>query len=116
MDNESMEMTENRTLRYIARGGLFFLVFLSLLLSFVPIVSWWGGLLGLVLLGGIWALGQSFSHNSQERPKYFSMLIRICMVSIFFGLFVHLGCRVYSSWNISIFETECEKEKAQVLD
>ena len=86
-------------------------VTIALLLSLLPLVSWWGGLIALAIGGYYYYL-----HRAQrgELKPWQTAVYRLARWGIIFGIVFHTGCRMYSSYRVSQFAEDCLKQKEAI--
>lgn len=95
----------------------YILIYLLLIISLMPIIAWWAGLIGL----GIFIL-QVYLFVAPQRPnlqnlfaasaEYFRLRKgKIVFYIIFFGLIVHSACRIHSEILIHKLYLEASEEK-----
>lgn len=79
------------------------LVFLAFFISLLPLISWWGGVL---------ALGLTFYYWKTQKK---GVIYKLALLSVFLGLFLHLGCRVHSSLLVHQLKKEIDEKKQKVF-
>lgn len=99
-------------LRLLIKIGLYLVV----LLSMMPIIGFYGGLLGLIIFGGlIYYLKTNKIAWKDPFNRYRRRWVWLAFYAVLFGLVAHSGCKVHSSILMTKFEAECRQEKNSLL-
>ena len=117
MKNKNIENTIRVILDKISAGKLVSLVITTVLIIFVlismtPIISWVGGVAGLLSFGMLMVISR-FKFLSQEPfpKKTVRKWIRLSTYSILFGVVFYTGCRIQSAILVNTLIEECASEQ-----
>ena len=109
---EGEQKFTSRPLRIAVKLGLFLVLFLSMM----PIIGFYGGLLGLFLFVGlIYYLKKNKIAWKSPYNRYRRGWIRLAFYAVLFGLVAHTSCKIHSSLLIADFRQECREEKGNLL-
>ena len=91
-------------------------LYLVVLLSMMPIVGFYGGLIGLALFSGlVYYLKRNKIAWKDPFNRYRRNWIKLAFYAILFGLVAHTGCKIHSSILIAKFQEECRQEKGALV-
>ena len=94
---------------------LLILSYLVVLLSMLPLVGWWAGLISLVASGALFFLIFIVRKERGQNPLLLRFL-RLSVYGVICGVFLHLCCGFYSSYRVNRLDKECSEEKKAVFD
>lgn len=89
-------------------------VYTGLILSLLPLISWWGGLIAMSVLIAIAFLYYTIWNRSLTRLA--RHWLKISFIAFFLGIIAHTGCRLHSNILISDFYEDCQKAKAEAIN
>lgn len=109
-------MNKNKIL--IISGKILIWLFLSILIlvSILPLVQWWAGVLAFIILTSIAILSflkPELKEKLNDKP-YIGWLKAVVVV-FFFGFIMHMGCSIYSDIKVAEFTDDAHKEKDNVF-
>lgn len=109
-------MQKNKIFSISLKIFIWILLSILLLVSILPLVQWWAGVIALISLVSVGIL--SFLKpelNEKIRQKPYLGWMKALMIIFFFGFILHLGCSIYSDIKIAQFAEDAHKEKDHVF-
>ncbi len=95
---------------------IYIVFYVLLLLALLPLVSWWAGLIALVLAAGLYYVLFYWRRDVPILNKLdLFRVFRLSIIAVFFGVICQLGCSVYSNLRVSSLYDECQSEKASAF-
>ena len=96
-------------------GGFVF-AYSIVLLSLMPVVSLWAGIIALVFLLVVYFDIQKLRLFTELHDKsFFKHWFKLSIVATLFGVILHSGCSVYSSYRVKVLYDDCKKQKNKLL-
>ena len=92
------------------------LVYILFILSLLPLVQWWAGLIALIPFGYFIFLKFVKKDETLFEKKYIAKWYRLLLYTIFFGIFAHLSCGVYTCYRMHEFKTDAYDERTKVFE
>lgn len=96
-------------------GGFVF-AYSIVLLSLMPVVSLWAGIIALVFLLVVYFGIQKLGLFTELRDQsFFKHWFKLSIVATLFGVILHSGCSVYSNYRVQILYDDCKEQKKQAF-
>ncbi|RME91012.1 MAG: hypothetical protein D6767_05915 [Candidatus Hydrogenedentota bacterium] len=108
-----------KALKITGKVVLYIVLWILLVVSLLPLVQWWAGLLALLGLGILYGIKYWWKLKLKEvsfQQSPWKTVFRLLVITVFFGVFAHLTCAAYSSIRMSEFTDDAHKEVKKVFD
>lgn len=93
----------------------FILLYVLLLLSLLPLVQWWAGLIALAGVGVLYGLKLFVFLNMNLKEKPYKRILRLLLWTVGFGVVAHLSCSAYSAIRMAGFSEDAHQEMEAVF-
>lgn len=98
-----------------SRIGISIFVYLIFFISLLPLVSWWAGVIALVLYGIFYFIRYRFRNAGDETPRFLKRWMRWTFATIITGVVFYAGCSLDSNHLVHKLERDASSEKAKAL-
>lgn len=109
-------MNWGRTAKGLLIFSITILFYLLVVVSMLPLVAWWAGMVAVFLIL-LYYLLKNFVPSLKQTlmKKFIRRWLKLSMIAVFFGIFVHFSCRAYSNYRVENLREECKQEKQAVF-